>query len=173
MKRWQRDLFVVAVAAGLLHLLFVWGLPRFIVMIARTRIARMAGPHQIHHAELPTASWRTVVMPSPDQLYSACAYDVSEHPLLLTADTADGYWSVSAFADNTDNFFALNDRQVRDHHARVTLTSDPSYRDPEGGQVVQVPTTKGVVLFRLLVLDKANLPALERIQHSARCTPVL
>jgi uncharacterized membrane protein len=148
-------------------------LPRLIIVIARSRISRQAGKDHIHHAELPTAAWRSVVMPSPDQLYSACSYDVSEHPLLVTAETPDGYWSVSAFADNTDNFFVMNDREVPNHRARVTFTADPSYRDPQGGRVVPVPTDKGVILFRLLVLDRKNVGALETIQHTARCTPVL
>jgi uncharacterized membrane protein len=160
-----RTTAIVLAAAAVIHVGFVWLLPRAIVSYVQHRL----GWNQIHHEHLPTAAWKSVPMPSPDQLYSACAYDASQGPVLVTAEVPHSYWSVSAFASNTDNFFVLDDRDVREHQARVVFTTDASYRDPGGGRVVQVPSPTGIILFRLLVLDRQDTAALERVQHAAKC----
>jgi uncharacterized membrane protein len=166
-----RESVAVIAAAAIIHVGAVWLIPRAIVAYARHVMTNLAGVNGIRHASLPGADWHSVPMPSPDQLYSACAYDVSSHPLVVTADVPDSYWSVSAFASNTDNFFVLDDRGVPSHHARVVFTNREGYRDTAGGTVVRTPTDTGVILFRLLVLDRNDAGALERIQHAARCEP--
>jgi len=156
----------------LTHLVAIWALPRIIVRVVQHRLAAQVGVNHIAHGPLPDAEWRTVVMPSPDLLYSACAYNVSDRPVLITAELPDGYWSVSAFAQNTDNFFVQNDRTAPNHHVRVIFSSQPHFQDPGGGTVVQVPSRTGVILFRQLVLDRADLPKAQAIQRAATCAPL-
>jgi uncharacterized membrane protein len=165
---------IVAVLAGavLVHFAAIQALPRAIVAVVRHRLRENVGTNHIHHAPLPDARWRTVVMPSPDLLYSACAYDVSERPLLVTAEVPGTYWSVSAFADDTANFFVENDRAARGGRVRVVFSSRAGFQDPGGGVVVQVPSKTGVILFRQLVLDRKDLPEALRIQHAATCAPL-
>lgn len=162
---------IVAMLAGaaLVHVAAVQALPRAIVAVVLHRLGRDAGVNRIHHAPLPDAAWRTVVMPSPDLLYSACAYDVSDRPLLVTAEVPQTYWSVSAFADDTENFFVENDRAAPGGRVRVVFSSQEGFRDPGGGAVVQVPSKTGVILFRQLVLDRKDLPEARRIQQAATC----
>ncbi len=170
---WARRIAWVLAGAALVHVAAVEALPRVIVRVVRHRLERAVGMNHIQHAPLPDSSWRTVVMPSPDLLYSACAYDVSDRPLLVTADVPpQGYWSVSAFADDTDNFFVANDRTATGGRLRVVFSSRPGFRDPEGGIVLQVPSKRGVILFRQLVLDRKDLAQAQRIQRLASCTPL-
>src|SRR5215471_11605738 len=135
--------------------------------------SRQRGGHQ---SDPPRAPPRrrvaTVVMPSPDLLYSACAYDASDRPVLITAELPDGYWSVSAFANNTDNFFVQNDRTASNHRVRVVLSAQPHFHDAVGGTVVQVPSKTGIILFRQLVLDRRDLPKAQAIQRAATCAPL-
>lgn len=166
---WARRIAWVLAGAVLVHVVAIQALPRLIVRVVRHRLERAVGMNHIHHAPLPDSAWRTVVMPSPDLLYSACAYDVSDRPLLVTAEVPGRYWSVSAFADNTDNFFVLNDRTATRGRLRVVFSSQPGFRDPGGGIVVQVPSTAGIVLFRQLVLDRNELPEAQQIQRAAAC----
>ena len=167
--RWARRIAFVLAGAALVHVAAVVALPRVIVGVVRHRLDRAVGINHVHHAPLPDAAWRTVVMPSPDLLYSACAYDVGERPLLVTAEVPQTYWSVSAFAANTDNFFVANDRTVAGGRVRVVFAAQPGFRDPGGGTVVQVPSKTGVILFRQLVLDPRDLPKAQQIQQAASC----
>ncbi len=166
---WRRAILWVLGGAALTHVVAIWALPRLIVWAVRHRLAAEVGMNHIHHAPLPDSQWRTIVMPSPDLLYSACAYDVSQRPLLVTAELPDGYWSVSAFKANTDNFFVLNDRTATHHRVRVVFSSQPHFQDPGGATVVQVPSKTGVIIFRQLVLDRGDLPKAQAIQRAATC----
>lgn len=170
MSRARAVLLVLAVAAAT-HVVFLFALPRLIVAWVIRELATEAGLNAIVHRPLATADWRSVPMPSPDLLYSACAFDVSERPLVITAEVPDTYWSVSAYASNTDNFFVLNDRQAGSKQVRVVLSRDAAFVDPGGGRVIQPPTTRGVVLFRTLVPRTSDLAALQATQHAARCAP--
>jgi uncharacterized membrane protein len=78
------------------------------------------------------------------------------------------YWSVSFFAANSDNFFVLNDRQAKEKRVRVVLATDDA-SPAEGAQTVISPSRRGVVLFRTLVLDLADLPMLQRFQQTMSC----
>ncbi|HEY6912406.1 MAG TPA: DUF1254 domain-containing protein [Myxococcales bacterium] len=167
-----RRIAAVLAGAALVHVAAIQALPRAIVAVVRHRLSAEVGTNRIQHAPLPDGRWRTVVMPSPDLLYSACAYDVSERPLLVTAEVPQNYWSISAFADDTANFFVENDRAARGGRVRVVFSSRPGFQDPGGGTVVQVPSKTGVVLFRQLVLDRKHLPQALKIQHAATCAPL-
>jgi uncharacterized membrane protein len=162
----------VLAGASLTHVAAIQATPRLIVRVVRHRLEGEVGMNHIHHAPLPDSRWRTIVMPSPDLLYSACAYDVSDRPLLVTAEVPEGYWSVSAFADNTDNFFVANDHTATHHRVRAIFSSQPGFQDPGGGTVVEVPSTTGVILFRQLVLDRNELPKAQEIQRAATCAPL-
>jgi uncharacterized membrane protein len=163
---------LVLAGAALTHVVAIWALPRIIVRVVRHRLAAGVGMNHIHHAPLPDSEWRTIVMPSPDLLYSACAYDVSDRPVLVTAELPDGYWSVSAFAENTDNFFVQNDRTAPSRRVRVIFSSQPLSPDPDGGTIVRVPSKTGIILFRQLVLDREDLPKAQAIQRAATCAPL-
>jgi len=169
---WRGRILLVLGGAALTHLVAIWALPRIIVRVVQRRLAAQVGMNHIRHAPLPDAEWRSIVMPSPDLLYSACAYDVSDRPVLITAELPDGYWSVSAFAENTDNFFVQNDRTASNQRARVVFSSQPHFQDPGGGTVVQVPSKTGIILFRQLVLDRTDLPKAQAIQRAATCAPL-
>ena len=175
---WWIWLLFVIVAGGAIHVGSLWALPRVIVAVVRWRLTSLVGVNHIHHAALPDASWRTIVMPSPDLLYSACAFDLRQHPLLVDAVVPDGYWSISAFSSATDNFFVQNDSvvtdpRVKNRRPRYLFTADASWPDDPERTVVRSPTPTGVILFRILVRDRKDLAALEAIQKQAVCAPLL
>jgi uncharacterized membrane protein len=155
----------LAVAAAV-HLATIWALPRLIVAV----VLRKLPAHGILHAPLPDARWRTIVMPSPDLLYSACAFDVGEQPLLITALVPDAYWSVSLYADDTDNFFALDDRRAPPAgQVRLIVAREGAEVLALDAVVVRAPSRRGLAIFRQLVTDRAQLPSAERVQRAARC----
>lgn len=176
MSLWLRRLVIVLALATIFHAAAIWLLPSGIVALFTARSTERFGINHVATQGLPTDQSRSVVRPSPDLLYAVCLYDVSDHPLILESDLPDNYWSLSLFAANSDNFFAVNDRQVQGPHPRYLLARDakPSGLPPDlaGLPVIQAPSKTGVVLFRNLVLDPKAIEAAEVAQKSAKCTPV-
>lgn len=122
---------------------------------------------------------RGIVRPSPDLLYTVCLFDLGKGPVLLTAPVPDSYVSLSGFASNTDNFFAINDSQLAPDVAgrkrfNVALLGSVkgSASIPEGATVIHAPTDRGIVLFRSLVGDEGTLDGLYRVQARQLCTPL-
>jgi uncharacterized membrane protein len=129
----------------------------------------------VFHSPRVTVRSRDVVRPSPDLLYSACAFDLSEGPLEVTAPVPAGtYWSVSMFAVNTDNFFVINDRQLgTDRVKAVVVNEGDAAAVPEGYRVVESPSARGVVLFRMLIPDEESVDRLIKVQKQASCKPLV
>lgn len=152
--------------------------PRPVVQARKAEILAHRGVNIALPAPRADATARTVVRPSPDLLYTACAFDLSEGPLLITARVPDSYLSISGFAANSSNFFAVNDRDaIRDadgqRQLEVVLSRSADVRVPDGARLVIAPDDRGLVLFRTLIVDEAALPELQaRYQATQRCTPL-
>lgn len=112
------------------------------------------------------ATARTVVRPSPDLLYTACVFDLSKGPLRITAPVPDSYLSVFGFAADTSNFFAINDSAATTaaDGARsfdLLLSYGPPNDVADAARRVQVPSERGLILFRMLIPNEADLPRLQ------------
>jgi len=124
-----------------------------------------------------TAESRTIVRPSPDLLYVACVYDLASGPVLVQAPHSPTYLSLSAFADNTDNFFAMNDRGPEGAGGLALLLLPPGTPDPQpdvapGARRVASPSRRGIVLARLRIDRPGQLAELLALQAQVGCTPV-
>ena len=154
----------------------VAALPRLINAFVLHRMEQLAGgPNRAMPAPRADASARAVVRPSPDLLYTVCVFDVSARPLRITAPVPDSYVSVSGFADDTDNFFAINDAELEpgaDGVKRFDLVvARAGAADlPAGARVITAPSAKGLILFRSLITRDADLPRLQQdFQARQRC----
>ena len=86
-------------------------------------------------------------------------------------------FSISGFAANTDNFFAVSDAQIEPgpdgrKGLDVVLASREAKDLPEGARVIRAPTSRGLILFRSLVTDDAALARLRELQVQQRCEPL-
>jgi len=169
MKKWIGwTVLAIFVVAIIVNLVMVIRIPNDIM--EETLTERFNFPtNQWVFAQPATAELRTIVRPSPDLLYSLCSYDISQYPLLLTAAVPDNYWSIAGYAMNTDNFFAINDRQVKSTPIEVVLIrKGMTYQDPMGkAHVIVAPTDRGIILIRTVITSKADLPSLTEIQKKA------
>ena len=172
----------LAVALGV-HLLAIWAAPRLIMVQAMRRIeAGGAGINRVFHAPAVDARSRTIVMPSPDMLYSLCLLDLSRGPVRVRADARlAGYWSVAVYAANSDNVFVRNDRQLQGKGLDLWLSPPGQHaRDVPGGALrLAMPSERGIVLMRVLTAVPSGQPAsledaravLERERQTLRCQP--
>jgi uncharacterized membrane protein len=122
----------------------------------------------------PTSASRNVVRPAPDLYSSRTAYDLSKGPIKFTAKVpTDNYWSVSFYANNTDNFLVINDKQVKSNPLQILLvTQGMKYSNPDNAQVVISPSTKGIMLVRQLVPSPDKLADVADIAKQAFLTVV-
>ena len=156
--------------ALLVHLGSLRAIPRIVM---RRMLRQMGTPNTIHFGGRPTAARRLVARPSPDILYASCPFDLSKGPLRVTAHVPHStYWSVSAFDSATNNFFVRNDRQVAGDSLEIVLLRhgqpQPSVTAPEH-TIVFAPSRRGVILFRTVIDDEKNLPALTALLQQDRC----
>ena len=171
MKNWVKWILATVILAAVIHLVTVIAIPYGIMLSLKLKSDKANRKvNTLFHAPRVTAESRRVVRPSPDLLYSACGYDVSKEALRFTVPIPDTYWSLSFFASNTDNFFVVNDRDVKSKHIKILLVgSNTSYPDPGDAQVVVSPTNKGVAIFRILITDEDRLNHLIQVQKQATC----
>ena len=176
---WFYRILTLLATAALVHVLAVWAAPYLIMQIV------MNGPtartmNMQNQAAFPppvAAASRTIVMPSPDLLYSVCAYDTSNGPVRVTANPAlPSYWSIALYGANSDNFFVVNDRKAQGQPVNLWLVSEGANADakavPPGAQVVVSPSRKGFLLMRVLTGDyEAEKAIVEPARRTLTCSP--
>ena len=178
-RLWFHRILALIVTAILVHILAVWAAPRLIMQVLMH--GPMAQTLNMHNqAAFPppvTAASRTVVMPSPDLLYSVCVFDVAARPVLISANpNLKSYWSIALYAANSDNFFVINDRKSNGKPVDLWLVSGSGSRSklpiPTGAQVVVSPSTTGFLLMRVLTGNyDAEKAVIEPARHTLTCTP--
>jgi len=175
MRRWIINLLAVAIVAVTTYFAMFGGAPYLIMRRTINGVAARAGGYNmpLSSGQLPTAASRAVVRPSPDLLYTTCAFDVSGGPVLVGGMASQAYWSIALYASNTDNFYVLNDRQADGKPAAIVLVSQdmlrsipPEYRK---SRIVEPPSKRGLALFRFLVLDPQELASARAAQQTAVC----
>jgi uncharacterized membrane protein len=175
-RLWFYRILTLITTAILVHVLAVWAAPRLIMQVLMHGPMAQAMNMQNQAAFPPpvTAASRTVVMPSPDMLYSVCVFDVTAGPVRVTANPAlPTYWSIALYASNSDNFFVVNDRKAGVKPVDLWLVSEGANADakpvPAGAQVVVTPTKTGFLLMRVLTGD---YPSEKQWIETARLTLV-
>ena len=171
--RWIRWIVPMMLFAALVHWAVVAYAPELAMRVAIARFSE-GKSNVIHHLPRTTAAFRSAPKPSPDLLYSTCAYDVSGGPVKVTTGAPAGtYWSVAFFAENADNFYVLNDATANEQRATIVLArADQSVPPlPKGALLVRTPTSIGAVLFRTLINDDKREAELDRERRTAACEP--
>lgn len=162
----------ILTGAALVHGAAVAALPRAIMSRVLTGLGAQAGRNAFVHPPLATAESRAVVRPSPDLAYSSAVFDVSERALRIEVPLSAPYTSLSGFAANTDNFFALNDQTAGSDPIDVVLVGPGTPRvGLEGLTVIESPSDRGVLLVRRVVPSADAFAAIDAIRQRARLTP--
>lgn len=174
MKSWLPWVVAAIVGAAVVHAVVVLALPWVIMRLAINGVAERNGYNAATFPPRADETARAIVRPSPDLLYSLCAFDVASSPLRITTEVpAETYWSVSLFAANTDNFYKQNDREARGGRVDLILAkSGASVSVPPGATLVHTPTDRGMVLTRTLINEESRLPELDQARRAFTCKPL-
>ena len=172
MTRWIGPL-LVAIAAAVLGWYGSLALATYGLMdVAMRRVAAEGGVNVMGHGALPTAENQPIVRPSPDLVYSSCAYDLSKGPVLIKVTPApDRYSSLSIFDARTDVVFVRNDQQAGGKPYQIILArADQAV--PKGAEVVRVDYDRGIALIRLLLRRPAEIGTLDSVRRQSSCQPL-
>jgi uncharacterized membrane protein len=172
-RNWKWIAGTILIAA-IVHTASLLALPRLIMLRTMTALTRSASANTILYPPQPTARARGVVRPSPDLLYSICVYDLNAANgavRVSTHDMPNSYWSVSVFDADTNNFYALNDRQAKAGATDFLLVAQGTSAAANGLRVVTAPTSRGIVLFRTLIDDERRLGEIDAARRHADCAP--
>ncbi len=155
------------IAAALTHLAFIHFMPRVLMGVAIDRVSN--GEFNVWRvSDRVTETSRTIVRPSPDFAYSACPYDLSRGPVIITATPWNAYWSLSLYAENSDNYFVIDDREAR-RGAEITLIRRGQAHPEDAARVVESPSTRGIALIRRLAPTIDAYSAAVRVARDDVC----
>lgn len=170
MSGFGKYVWAALIAAVIAHLAFVHFMPRVLMGVAIDRV----GNGQFNAwrvSDRVTETSRTIVRPSPDFAYSACPYDLSRGPVIITAAPYNAYWSLSLYAQNSDNFFVIDDREAR-FGAEVTLVRRGRAHPEGASMVVESPSARGIALIRRLAPTLDTYNAAVRVARDDVCASV-
>ncbi len=146
---WGKYVWAALAVAVVTHLAVVHGAPRLMMGAAIERMSKVTGFNAWRLSDRVTAQSRQIVRPSPDFAYSACVYDLSQGPVRISTEPWEHYWSLSLYADNTDNFFVIDDREAR-YGAEITLVRSGRAHAEDSEHVIESPSQRGIALIRRL-----------------------
>ena len=159
------------IVAAVSHFAFIQAAPRVLTGVAIERLGD-GGFNQWRLAPRVTEQSRAIVRPSPDFAYSACAFDLSDGPIMIQVTPWEGYWSLSLYAANSDNFYVVNDREAR-AGANIVLSRHAHREDDEStATFVRSPTTKGIALIRRLAPTPTAYAAASQVAQADVCAAV-
>jgi len=112
---------------------------------------------------------RVIPLPNPDFLYSTINYDLKENILKISGVVPDStYWSISAYQENTTNYFVENEEKVKskfEYYLAPEGSTSAALKDIPKEKIIYSPTTKGLILFRYLVSKAYPVKTLAQFQH--------
>jgi hypothetical protein len=157
----------------------MYALPLVIMDLTREQffaspVAADATPNRfLHIPVLGNPSFRSVVRPNVDTLYSTAWLDLSTEPVLLTMPPSDGrYFQVQCMDAWTNVFAAPGIRTLGNRGARFAIVGPDWHGQPPAGvEVVHAPTRMVWVLARVYVRDQADLGAARAFQRQLDLRP--
>jgi uncharacterized membrane protein len=112
-------------------------------------------------------------MTSPDMIYMLGVYDVRQEPVVIhcAVPACDTYWCISLYRRNTDNFYVRNDRSSEEREFDLVLTGpEGSYHQVGNDEVVRAPRSRGIVVIRAVLRDRADEEEIARVQATLKQT---
>ena len=127
-----------------------------------------------HIRKFPDHSFRDVVSPNADTLYSIAWLDLSAGPLVLHLPDMQGRWVLMEMLDAWTNAYASLGTRVYGGGPRDYLITGPDWKGtvPAGMTHVPSPTRMGWMLGRTYTRNEADFAAVHRFQDQYLLRPL-
>ena len=127
-----------------------------------------------HTKSYPDATFRDVVRPNADTLYSSLWFDVGKEPLVVTMPNTAGRYHVVPIMDMwTDVFATLGTRTTGNDGGSFALVG-PNWRGtlPKGMRMVRSPTEMGWIIGRIQTNGAADYDHVHGLQAGYAAAPL-
>ena len=122
----------------------------------------------------PDATFKDVVRPNADTLYSSLWFDVGREPLILTLPNTQGRYHVIPLMDMwTDVFATLGTRTTGNEGGTVAIVG-PNWRGtlPKGMRMVRSPTEMGWIIGRIQTNGADDYAHVYTLQAGLKAAPL-
>jgi hypothetical protein len=157
---------------------YLFGYPLVLMELTRDSMASEAesgrgANHLYHMRNFPDASFRQVVRPNNDTLYSVTWFDLSRQPMIISTPTTDRYY-VLPFMDAWTNVFASIGTYSTGKQAGNYALVGPSWSGelPADIKKISSPTNMVWMIGRIQTNSKEDIAAVAAIQDQLSITPL-
>ncbi|QFU74377.1 DUF1254 domain-containing protein [Halioglobus maricola] len=154
---------------------YVFGYPLVVMELTRRGMVEAEGVNRFNHNQVfPDHTFREVVRPNTDTLYSSAWLDLTDGPLQLdTPDTAGRYF-VIPLMDAWTNVFASIGKRTRGTGAASYLLAGPDWQGdaPTGMELVRAPTNMVWVIGRIQTNGPDDVASVGVLQQGFRLVPL-
>ena len=153
---------------------YVYGYPLVLMDVTRQAMTDPGGRkirlenHFVHAQFFPDHTFRQVVRPNNDTLYSTAWIDLSSGPLVLSVPDTAGRYYVMPFMDAWTNVFAMVGKRTTGTGPGDFLVVGPDWKEtpPEGfKKILHSPTNMTWLIGRIQVNGRNDLENVFRLQE--------
>jgi uncharacterized membrane protein len=149
---------------------FQWKTHNIPYEIMEQQIARLhtgAGGYNRANYGVPGKNLKLQIEKANPEIQSVyCAYDLSAGPVRAYGPVWDGYWSLSLYQANSDNYYVLTNSET-DGAFDVTIL--PPGSEAASKDEVVSPSSKGILLIRMFLGSADAIPAAREAAAQTAC----
>lgn len=164
-------------AAGIIHILTVFGVPYVATQDAWARLSKISGNNEL--SVLPIAVNDTPLpFMAPDIAYAFCRYDLSERNVTVEAPLGDASWSIAVSGRYGENFYFISGAEAKRRELRLLLVprarlaqevSTELSQEGEEQSIVIAPAETGLVVLRAPIRGPSFKEQTVNLLKQAKC----
>ena len=167
-------------AAGVIHILAVFGVPFLASRDAWARLSQISSENRIHVLSV-AASEMPLPFMAPDIAHAFCRYDLSKNNVLVKTALGDGTWSIAVSGRYGENFYFISGAEAKRRELRLLLVPRSrlaqevsTERSEEGDEqiIVITPAMQGLVVLRAPIRGPSFAADTVKALQGAECRPV-
>ncbi len=167
-------------AAGVIHILAVFGVPFLASRDAWARLSQISSENRIHVLSV-AASETPLPFMAPDIAHAFCRYDLTNNNVLVKTALGDGTWSIAVSGRHGENFYFISGAEAKRRELRLLLVPRSrlseevsTERSEEGDEqiIVITPAMQGLVVLRAPIRGPSFAADTVKALQGAECRPV-
>ncbi len=161
---------------------YIYAYPMVLMEVTRQISTNVSAPtgafapmNQFAHLRaFPDASFREVVRPNADTLYSILWFDVSREPLVISVPDTGGRYYLLPMLDMWTDVFAVPGSRTSGTEAGQYAIVGPDFDGdlPDGVERLRCPTNRGWIIGRTQTNGSADYENVHRIQDEYQLVPL-